>query len=316
MATVRALAAKSPPVAEPEPGSFDWYEAQVERGRRDGPFTIFGPLTPALAEALLQRHNDSNRQISPAKSARYAADITSGRWAFNGETLIVADDGHVNDGQHRCKAVVMAETSINVIWVFGVPRETRHTLDQGRSRSAADVLSVSGVKSANLRAAIARAVIAYDTSGGKHTNRGRHLSVGEICEYAVESEAVATATDFTTHRAMQIRRLSVGSVIGMVHVILSRIDAIEAENFLDKLLFGENLTRGTAIYALRDKLMAERVTQRDQQIALILRAWNFNRRDARDMTPRQLVTTLPFPKLRTMRGEQPGEAYNSDEVTE
>ena len=83
-------------------------------------------LTPKLAKELLLCNFD-NRPISIKRVESFAADIRDGRWEFNGETIIVADTGEMNDGQHRCHAVIMADKSIPTLLVKGVSRASRFT---------------------------------------------------------------------------------------------------------------------------------------------------------------------------------------------
>jgi hypothetical protein len=100
-------------------------------------------LTPALAQALLQR-NPNNRNLSMARAKVLAASITRGEWAANGESIIVDSNGNLLDGQHRCMAVILANQAINTLLVEGVDPSAFATIDLGKQRSAADLLSVAG----------------------------------------------------------------------------------------------------------------------------------------------------------------------------
>jgi hypothetical protein len=297
----------------PAPGTVAWFEAMVERGKTDI-FAVIAPLNPEIAHDLIVRWNDENRTTAASKIAQYAADMAAGRWQFNGETLIIAEDGHMNDGQHRARAVILADVEIPVLWVFGLSRESRHSLDQGLKRTAGHILAIRGMKSANLAAAISRALIGWELSDGRAMNQGRNISQQEIIDRAIDDPAISAATDFTVQRQHGFARVVVGSVIGFAHVVLSRIDPVDAGNFLNKLIYGEGLKRGTAVYALRERLNDQRPT-RDRTIALIFRAWNMHRRAAHGVTRRQLHETLPLPVLRTRQGERPDESPTSEERT-
>jgi hypothetical protein len=308
---VRSSPAAPPIAALPREGTLAWLEAMIERGKTNI-FAVIAPLNVTIARDLVDRWNDNNRTTAASKIAQYAADMAAGRWQFNGETVIIAEDGHMNDGQHRARAVILADVEIPVLWVFGLSRESRHSLDQGLKRTAGHILAIQGVKSANLAAPVARAVVGWELSDGRAMNQGRNISQQEIIDRAVKDPAIAAATDFAVQRQHGLARVVVGSVIGFAHVVLSRIDPGDAANFLNRLIYGEGLKRGTAVYALRERLNDQRPT-RDRSIALIFRAWNMHRRDARGVTRRQLHETLPLPVLRTGRGEAAGESPNSEE---
>jgi hypothetical protein len=118
-----------------------WLATQHSRARRDGPFTVKTELTPALAKLLLDS-NPENRKISPWLVRQMVRDIKNGRWALNGETLIVALSEELNDGQHRCQAVIDADKSIRTMITFGVERESRFTIDTGQKKSIGDHLDM------------------------------------------------------------------------------------------------------------------------------------------------------------------------------
>jgi len=63
--------------------------------------------------------------------------------------------GQLNDGQNRCAAVVRSGLTVPTIFVFGLERETRLTVDQGVGKRPGDYLAMSGVANSNHVAAIA-----------------------------------------------------------------------------------------------------------------------------------------------------------------
>jgi len=130
-------------------------EAWLQRGR-DEVFSVTTELTPELAQLLLDRNAD-NRPVSVQAAgvrnvASYAAAMWRGEWMLNGSTLVVANTGELNDGQHRCMACIEADVSVPITIVFGVDRDTRTTLDQGRARSPGDILAMVGETNTNIMA--------------------------------------------------------------------------------------------------------------------------------------------------------------------
>jgi hypothetical protein len=290
-----------------EPGSAAWFHAQVERGKKET-FTVMGPLTPAIASEIL-KNNDHNRPIRPRDVGKYARDIGDGRWQFNGETIIIAKDGHANDGQHRASAVLLADKQISALFVFGVERTTRETLDLGRSRTAGDILGMQGAKSAVVRAAIARGILAWEYSGGQTLSPNRAPTISEVVARAESDHEVDRATEFAVR--YQRGHYLAGSLVGLMHILLTRIDKDAAETFLTQVVYGENLRRGDPVYALREKLptMPGKSAPR---LAAVIRAWNFERRGVKISGAARLHSTLPFPPIRissagTEEGDDDGE---------
>src|SRR5688572_23502672 len=115
---------------------------QIGDGR---PVSDIVGITPDIATALLEQ-NPENRHVSQRQVELFAEDMRHNRWKLNGEAIIIARDGQLNDGQHRLWAVIAAEKTVDMLVVYGVERDTRDTLDMGRQRTSADVLSMEGVK--------------------------------------------------------------------------------------------------------------------------------------------------------------------------
>lgn len=105
-------------------------------------------LTPALAQALLNK-NPNNRRLSEQRATQLANAIRRGEWQLNGESVIVAEDGALLDGQHRCRAVVIAEMAIPVILVEGVPSKAFTTIDIGEKRSVGQIFQMQGFSDPN-----------------------------------------------------------------------------------------------------------------------------------------------------------------------
>lgn len=101
-------------------------------------------LTPEMAGELLEA-NQHNRPLSDAHVNRIAAQIASGRWRFNGDTIKIAEGGDVLDGQHRLWAIIEAKTPVETILIHGIAREAFATIDTIRkSRSLGDTVALSG----------------------------------------------------------------------------------------------------------------------------------------------------------------------------
>lgn len=133
-----------------------WLASKIERGKKE----IFAEkieLTPELAN-LLWLINDSNRPFSDINLQRIKTDIIDGHYQLNGESIIISNDGLLNGGQHRVKAVMETGRAIPTMITFGVERDSRLTLDQGIPRSSAHFLGMMGVRSSINISMIARLI--------------------------------------------------------------------------------------------------------------------------------------------------------------
>ncbi len=105
---------------------------------------VITTLTPEAAQRLLA-NNTFNRPLRARRIQRIAKAITEGRWKFNGATIVVDKSGRLLDGQHRCHAVVSADTGIRTVLVTGVLPSVFDTIDQGAKRTGNDVFHLCGV---------------------------------------------------------------------------------------------------------------------------------------------------------------------------
>jgi hypothetical protein len=288
MATVTPL----DPPRKPPAGTIHWLNDCIARSK-SGVFSEVTTVTPGLAAELLRR-NDHNRGIKQVKAAQYAADMRDGRWAFNGEPVIIADTGELNDGQHRMQAIIDANTSLPFLFVFGLARDSRETVDQGAARGAADYLGMGGTENASTAATIARLVLAYERSGGQVIDT-REITNSEVVARVRDDAAIAASARFAVSMGRHARQYVAGTVIGFCHYLFVRIDEQDAADFLAQVSTGEGLKSGCAAIAVRERLLAVGKS-RQLKAAILFRGWNFFRRDMRVKTT-SLPATMPLPAL-------------------
>lgn len=262
-----------------------WLDEQLRRAR-GGVVTVTAPLTPALAGVLLER-NPANRRLGADVVEKYARDMKNGAWRLNGEPIIVSADGLLNDGQHRCAAVVESGHTIMAIFVFGVGRDTRMTLDQGKARRASDFLGMHGHVDS----------IALAAAGVFLWQLAQHGRVSSQAVYRpTKSEQLAVIDEhpglIASLAAIDKKgSLSVGGrpMLGFCHYVFSEAAGEpSATSFMRALTSGAALAARDPILYARNRLMAERGRLRSNERAeLIFRAWNAHRR-------RETPKTLPI----------------------
>jgi hypothetical protein len=232
-------------------------------------------LTPRLAGQLLQR-NTHNRSVSTARVDQYAADIRNGNWRMNGEAVKIAHTGQILDGQHRLMAILEADQPIETLFITGLAPEAQETMDQGRSRTLGDVLKLRGEKDYYNLGAATRMVCLYERDGLPF--QAPFKAAPTVHEALRTLERNPDLRD-SVKLASSLRRTALipVSTIAGVHYLFAIVSADDANDFMTKLLRGENLTADSPIYVLRDRLMVdlqERALQPKVKLAFVIRTWN------------------------------------------
>jgi hypothetical protein len=115
-------------------------------------------VTPEIARQLLKK-NDHNRRVRDTHVDFLAAEMANSRWHLTSETIAIATDGTVVDGQHRLLAVAQSGATIQVWVARDVPIEAQEYIDIGTPRNAGDQLGLGGLEYANQKVSAARTII-------------------------------------------------------------------------------------------------------------------------------------------------------------
>lgn len=252
-------------------GAAIWYEQRVARSK-ERVVTEQVDMTPALARVLVG-HNDGNRPVRQAKLNQYISDINADRWDFNGETIIISKEGLVNNGQHRSLAVIETNKSIPVLFVFGVERSTRKTVDTGANRGAHDHLSVDGYTQPTTLAALTRFVLAYERNQGQNFSNMNRVTASEIYERATADPLLDISSQYPYKHGNKSKRLAPPSVISFCHYIMSKADSVMAQTFLDQVITGVNISADSPAYVTREKLMEFSSLVREQKVEVLFRGF-------------------------------------------
>ena len=121
-------------------------------------------VTPKKAEEYLA-HNFCNRPISPQTVDRYVALIQSGEFYLTHQGVAFDNEGRLRDGQHRLKAVTVANQPVHLMVTRGLTEKAALAIDDGRKRTDAQALSMAhGAPISGFVAAIAKQMLI----GGLH----------------------------------------------------------------------------------------------------------------------------------------------------
>jgi hypothetical protein len=238
-------------------------------------------VTPELAGVLLSA-NVHNRNLRTSRVAQLAEAMRRGEWELNGETIKVAEDGTLLDGQHRLQAVVESGVGIETLVMRGLPMLAQDTVDTGRRRRLADILKIEGYSDSHALAAGVNILhrlrtgsrIDYSHAGAPTPRQALELIRAE--PQIIESVRAA-------------RRVTkqVGGPIGVfsaLHCVFFEIDPEPTEEFFARLDDGAELKPGDPALHLRNQLARPRRDRSYSQspnniAALTVKAFNLRRKN-------------------------------------
>jgi len=267
-----------------------WLKEKIAASQR-APTSEVVTLTPVLAQILLER-NPENRSLLGKSLNRLTRDVEGGRWELNGETVIISKDGKLNNGQHRCHAVINANRPISVVMVFGVTRSSRMTLDMGASRTVGHFLSMKGYTDYNQLAALANFVWQWETNG----------AISQTYATKTEALAIVEKYDILPECLQSVSKkgasaIASKTVLGFCYYAFwQTVGRKMADEFMGQLIDGDALAKGSAILYCRNRLIAEKEWFKARhKIELIFKSWNAWRKN--EPTARILIGGKQLPEL-------------------
>lgn len=296
LATLRTKNSQVPPPQQ-KLSPTQQLERWFDQGRSEV-FSVHTTLTPQMAQMLLDRNPD-NRAIQERAANRsvgaYAAMMLRGEWRLNGEPIIVSREGLLNDGQHRASACVLSNTSIPVSITFGVERETRSTVDQGKARSNGDVLSLAGETDVNRLAAAIRFVWAVTRKLPLSDCPSPEQLLTEIQRHPGLREAVRKT-------GALVKPLKASATISGAYYLCHEHAPAQADDFLERVTTGLNITHKNHPEAQLRRRLEEHARgtklgklHGHEQAAIFIKAFNLylHRRNTRALAWKPSIEGFP-----------------------
>jgi hypothetical protein len=235
-------------------------------------------ITPTIAKQLLDGSAGNFRCIDRGRVAKYAAEMTAGRWNFNGETIKL-NGTMIIDGQHRLAAIVKSDVAVKCIVIRNLDKTAGMTIDCGKGRTIADWVRFRQLKNANSITAMSRQVMAY-----KHGKWGlQTVPVGvikdsEIIDYVEANNDLLQAThNLVSACHAVVQRSFLGSLMLIACDGKSPADNPLCNWFCKSLQNGIGLSEGEPVLALRNKFVGVEKARKESpflQKMLLTLAWN------------------------------------------
>lgn len=231
-------------------------------------------ITPEIARQLLAQ-NPHNRPINKMNLDMICRDLKQGKWMENGESIIVDWDGNLLDGQHRLMAVVNTGICFNSVFAEGIHPRAFATIDQGRKRTAAEILQLLGeVNTTNLVSALG-IIDCYQNKRYSFSQPG--FSHEEVIALLDKNPKIRQSMALPGLRC----NLAPPALLAALHYLFAQKDPEAAGEFIVKLTTGVNLDQADPVLLLRQRLLKNAQgtakINRSYAAALIIKAWNASR---------------------------------------
>ena len=277
-------------------------------------------ITPEMAREWMERHRRvvaANRVANGGKARDnrvirwgddgvdgYARDMKAGRWDPNGESIKIAWDGTVPDGQHRLLAGMEAKVPFPSVVVTGVDPAGQDTTDIGIRRKFGDQLTIANEPNAVVLASVARWSLRWlhGVRAGTAGTAKYKPTQQELLSYLAVTPHLRDAAAFAVKARGSFKSVR-ASAWGMAWILFNSADPVAAQVFLDRAMDGAGLPSGHPVPAFRSRIWnavenGERLNEQEQ-LALMVLAWNAWRED-RELTRLQLpkggLTSRNFPE--------------------
>lgn len=255
-------------------------------------------LTPEVARELLAE-NGHNRNLRPARVVQLAEAMRRGEWVLNGETVKIAEDGTLLDGQHRLKAVLDSGVSIESLVMRDLPVEVQDTVDTGRRRRLADQLAIEGHTDSHALAAALNMLHRFRNNGRvDYSHAGAPSPQQAVALIECEPEIRDSLRE-----ARRVTKQTGGpiGIFAALHHLFNEVDPEATKDFFDRLADGAELAKDDPVLHLRAQLMKPRKDRTYSQspsntAALIIKAFNL-RREGRRVDLLSFKKTEKFPTI-------------------
>jgi hypothetical protein len=265
------------------------------------PHSVPRMITPKIALRILETYNLKNRPPRQQQIRRYMAAMATSGWKFNGATIVFTDNSRLGDGQNRLWACVRSEQAFATHIVFGIPDDSFDTIDAGKARDHADVLTLLGAEFPRDTANGVKWAEWFETNKVKNRPLITPQEIGQLYknkhkgveDFIKEARKIARANEQT-----------IGMVAGFLYHV-TKIDPDLAADFAEAWSTGTRPPRFYAITQMQTHLASMRKAgavggHRHEVIraAMAVNAWNAAHLDRRLGMPIKWDHSKPFPTFK------------------
>lgn len=275
--------AAKPPLTGPGRKPLEWLDQQ-EAGAVTVRQTVMVVVTPAMAARWLAL-NQGNRKPSRAKVRRFADVIRNGKWMENGETLKFSESGRLLDGQSRLRAIIEANTPVELELRFEIPDVAQKAMDCGEARRPTHTLEMLGYEHAHVLSPALRFVYQMEQGGIRQggSTSGRQSVMENLAVPALikRNEGLTKSVAWAIAQGMPLRKLLPFSEAAFFHYVFTGAGTERRDGFFAALIPGRyerngGKKPGGAIGMLRERLTKNigGALSPKARVKLVVKAWN------------------------------------------
>lgn len=237
-------------------------------------------ITVEKAKVILG-NNANNRAVNERNLSSLVSDMKSGSWKQTGESIKIAQNGRLLDGQHRLLAIIKTKIPQKMLVTRGLDNDAFKFIDTGRSRKASDVLAIEGLDNPTKLASSVKYIINFErgfySAAATHSGaRNSRITNNEVSKFAGRHKK--QLEESLKYGFAKNNKIISGSLLTSFHYIFNKIDVNKADYFCHSLVEGTDLKAGSPIHQLRQKLIMDMGSKYKMRAldksALICKAWN------------------------------------------
>lgn len=138
-------------------------------------------VTPEQANEWLTWKNPNNRNLNERTAKIYARDMLAGEWKQSSQGIAFNTKGELTNGQHRLKAIVIANKPIWLNVTTDEPLGAIVNHDQNKTRSTSDNLKIHGFGDWATPSVVSVFKNCYlNISGGKFTQTETEILISKL----------------------------------------------------------------------------------------------------------------------------------------
>jgi len=229
--------------------------------------------TPEWCAEVLKKSKLRNRKVSAANLTKILEAIFEGRYQIV-RTILFDEKCNLLDGQHLMHAVIKTGISVPVICIYGIETEAFTKIDTGKTRNAADVLSIEGEDgTSNISAALSW--LWREETGRLISGKGQGVPTDAVADVLNRHPNIRGAVKWAHSNTTGL----VGpAIVAWLKYRMGQFDAALAEAFFLKIIRGTGIVDGSHEHLLRRRL-ENMLGKNDhearlERAALIVKTWN------------------------------------------
>ena len=271
-------------------------------------------ITPRIAQRLLDMTDKKvQRKLKRSHVLVLSDDMKNGYFINNnGDTIRQDTEGNIIDGQHRLSACVEANYTLKTIFVKGLQTDTIKTIDIGqKTRTLTDVLEINhrtSYKYANTVTATVQFVHRFYLniySKGQESQRRGRMSTSQFLKWVDKNPNIVDFVAQTMTIVSNGDKLIQASAFCGLKWVLDKYNKPESDKFFQMLSDGIGLHKGSPVFVLRKRLMANkfdhekraRFTRRELVLSVI-KTWNCY---LENIDVKKLFIPKTMPKIKSIK---------------